>query len=95
MIPDLFWKAPHIHIFSVIFVTIMMLMDIFVCPSSLLNITVIPVHFCYFIFRSKFYFPIVDIIVNHLYLLSLHLRKTNTKCCDKNEKNPVISFWRS
>ena len=39
-------------------------------------------------FCSEFYFPIVDIIVNHLYLLLLRSLKTNTKCCDKNEKNP-------
>ena len=44
--------------------------------------------FYYFIFFcSEFYFPIVD-IVNHLCLLLLRSLKTNTKCCDKNEKNP-------
>ena len=76
------------HISSVIFVISMMLMNVFVCLYSFVNITVIPVRFYYFIFSFKFYYPLVDIIVNHLYLLFLRSRKTNTKCCDKNEKNP-------
>ena len=86
MTPDLLWKGPHIHISSVIFVISMMLMNVFVCPYSFVNITVIPVHFYYFIFCFKFYYPIVNIIVNHLYLVFLRSRKTNTKCCDKHEK---------
>ena len=52
-------------------------------------------HYCSFrsfllfpFFCFKFYFPIVEIIVNYLYLLFLRSRKTNTKCFDKNEKNP-------
>ena len=65
-----------------------MLMNVFVCPYSLLNITVIPVHFYYFIFFwFELYFPIVDIIVNHLHLLFLRSSETNTKCYDKT-KNP-------
>ena len=39
-------------------------------------------------FRFELYSPIVDIIVSHPYLLFLRSSKTNTKCCDKNEKNP-------
>ena len=50
-----------------------------ICVSySFVNITVIPVHFYYFTLCFKFYFPIVDIIVKHLYLLFLPSRKTNT-----------------
>ena len=81
-------KTPHSALSSVIFVISMMLMNVFVCLYSFLNITVIPVHFYCLIFCFKFYYPTVDIIVNHLYLLFLRSRKTNTKCCDKNEKNP-------
>ena len=88
MTPDLLWKGPHIHISSVIFVISMMLMNVFVCPYSFVKITVIPAHCYYFIFCFKFYSPIVNIIVNHRDLIFLHLRKTNTKCFDKNEKNP-------
>ena len=89
MTPDLLWKGPHIHISSVIFVISMMLTKEFVSPYSFVNINVIliPVHFYYFIFCFKFYYPIVNIIVNHLYLVFLRLRKANTKCSDKNEKN--------
>ena len=87
--PDLLWKGSHIHICSVVFVISIMLMDVFICPYSFVNINVIiPVHFYYFMFCFRFYFPIVNIIVSRLYLLFLCLRKTNTKCCDKNEKNP-------
>ena len=68
MTPDLLWKEPHIHISSVIFVISMMLMNVFVGPYSFVNITVIP--------RFKFYCPIVD----HLHLLFLRSRETNTKC---------------
>ena len=60
MAPDLLWKEPHIHISSVIFVLSIMFMNVFICPYSFVNITVIPVHFCYFIFCFKLYFPIVD-----------------------------------
>ena len=95
MTPDLFWEGPHIHISTVIFVISMMLMNIFVCPYSFLNNTVYPVHFYYFIFCFIFYYPIVDIIVNHLYLLFFHSRKTNEKYCDKNEKthSDIILSW--
>ena len=64
----------------------MMLMNVILYPYSFINITVIPVQFYYFIVWLQFYSPIVDIIVNHLYLLFLCLRKTNTKYFDKNEK---------
>ena len=95
MTPDLFWEGPHIHISTVIFVISMMLMNIFVCPYSFLNNTVYPVHFYYFIFCFIFYYPIVYIIVNHLYLLFFHSRKTNEKYCDKNEKthSDIILSW--
>ena len=95
MTPDLFWEGPHIHISTVIFVISMMLMNMFVCPYSFLNNTVYPVHFYYFIFCFIFYYPIVDIIVNHLYLLFFHSRKTNEKYCDKNEKThtDIILSW--
>ena len=95
MTPDLFWEGPHIHISTVIFVISMMLMNMFVCPYSFLNNTVYPVHFYYFIFCFIFYYPIVDIIVNHLYLLFFHSRKTNEKYCDKNEKthSDIILSW--
>ena len=86
-------EGPHIHISSVIFVISMMLMDVFVCPYSFLSITVVvPLHFYYFIFFFKFYYSIVDIIVNHLYLLFLRSRKTNTKCCDRQKQPPEVFF---
>ena len=85
---DLLWKGTRIHISSVIFVITIMLMGVFVCPFSFVNITIIPAHFYYFIFCFKFYYPTANIIVNHLYLVFLRSHKTNTKCCDKNEKNP-------
>ena len=95
MTPDLFWEGSHIHISTVILVISMMLMNIFVCPYSFLNNTVYPVHFYYFIFCFIFYYPIVYIIVNHLYLLFFHSRKTNEKYCDKNEKthSDIILSW--
>ena len=64
----------------------MMLINAFVCLYSFVNITVILVHFYYFTFYFKFYYPNVNIMVNHFYLVFLCLCKTNTKCCDKNEK---------
>ena len=48
-----------------------MLINVFVCPYSFVNITVIPVHFYYFIIGFEFYYPLVDIIVNHVYMLFL------------------------
>ena len=65
----------------------MMLLNVFLCPSCYLNITVISIHFYYFILCFKFYFPIAHIIVTHLYLLFNRSGKTNTKY-DKNEKKP-------
>ena len=88
MTPYLLWKELHIHISSVIFVISMMLMNIFVCPYSFLDRTVIPLHLYHFIFCFEFYYPIVDIILSHLYLLFLRSRKTSTKPCDKNAKSP-------
>ena len=75
----------------------MMLIEVFVRQYSFASITAIPVHFFFFfIFCFKFYYPIIDIIVDHLYLLFLRSRKTNTKCVNKNEKKPtVISSWHS
>ena len=57
-------------------------------PYFFVNVTIIPVHFYYFIFCFIFYYPIVDVIVNHLYVLFLRFRKSNKKCCSKNEINP-------
>ena len=85
--PDLLWKGLQVHIPSLIFVISMMLMNVFNNPYFLVNITVISVHF-YFIFCFEFCYPIVDIIVNHLYVILLRSRKTNTKC-NKNEKNHI------
>ena len=65
------WKEPYMHKSSVIFVISMMLINVFVCPYSFVNITVIPVHFYYFIFGFEFYYPLVDIIVDHVYMLFL------------------------
>ena len=67
MTPDLLWRRRRIDISSVVFVKSMMLMSVFVCPYSFLNIAVIPVYFYYFNFCFKFYYPIVDIILSHLY----------------------------
>ena len=57
-------------------------------PYFLVNF-VISVLFHYFTFCFKFYFPIADIIVNHLYILFLRSRKTNTKCDNKKRKKSV------
>ena len=87
MTPDLLWKGPHIHISRVIFAISIKLMNVFVCPHSFVNIIVIPLFFYYFIFCFKFYFPIVDIIVNHPYFYYFSVRaKPITKCCDKTKK---------
>ena len=55
-------------------------LSIFSCDSIFSIFFVIPVHPHYLTFCFKFYFPIADIIVNHLYILFLRLRKINTKC---------------
>ena len=79
-------RTPHSMLSSFIFVIGMMLTNVFVCPYSFVNITVILFHFYYLIFCFKlsyyfcFYYPTVDIIVNHLYLLLPRSRKTSTKC---------------
>ena len=70
MTPELLWKGPHIQCY--IFIS-MMLMNVFNSSYCFVNIHVIPVHFYYLIFCFNFYYPIADIIVNHLYLLFLHL----------------------
>ena len=57
------WKGTRIHISSVIFVITMMLMSVFVCPFSFVNITIIPAHFYYFIFCFKFYYPTVILYI--------------------------------
>ena len=85
---DLLWNCSHIHISSVIFAMSMKLMNVFVSPCSFDNITGIAAYIHNFLFCFKFCYSIVDIIVNHLYLLYFRSRKTNTKCCDKNRKNP-------
>ena len=81
---DLLWNCSHIHISSVIFAMSMKLMNVFVSPCSFDNITVIAAYIHNFMFCFKFCYSIVDIIVNHLYLLYFRSRKTNTKYCDKN-----------
>ena len=55
-------------------------------PHFLVNFFVIPVHFHCFTFCFKFYFLSADIIVNHLYILFLCSRKTNTKRYGKKRK---------
>ena len=96
MTPDLLWKELHTHVSSVIFVISMMVMNIFVCPYSFLDPTVIPVHLYHFIFCFEFYYPIVDIILSHAYFLLLRSRKTSTKPFDKNGKKPILlSSWCS
>ena len=51
--------------YQVIFFISMMLMNVFVCSYSFVNISVINVHFYCLIFCFKFYSPTVDIIINH------------------------------
>ena len=79
MTPDLVWKGPHIHISTVIFVIRMILMNVFNSPYSFVNMFIIS----FFALNSII---LLDIIVNYLYLFFLRSCKTNTKCCDKNEK---------
>ena len=86
MTPLLVWNDPRIHISSVIFVICMILVNVFVIPYSFVNITVIPVQFYFLIFCCKLYYPILNVIVNHLYLLFLRLCKNNAKHFGKNEK---------
>ena len=92
MTPDLLWRGWRIHISSVIFVIIMMLMNVFVCPYSSLNITVIPFHFHYFNFCFKFYYPIVDIIA---FIDYFSIRLKPYKMFWQKQKHPVISSWCS
>ena len=63
-----------------------MLVNVFNSLYFVVNIPVIPTHFYYFIFCFKFYYPIVDMIVSHLYLLFVHSRKTKAKCYNKKGK---------
>ena len=75
MAPDLLWKEPHIHISSVIFVLSIMFMNVFICPYSFVNITVIPVHSYYFIFCFKLYFPIViSSSITFIYYFSVRIK---------------------
>ena len=55
-------------------------------PYFLVKFFVIPVHFHYFTFCFKLYFPIADITVNHLYILFLRSRKINTKWYNQKRK---------
>ena len=87
--PDLLWKESRISISCVIFVISMILMNVFVCPYSFVNITGNSCSFLLFHFCFKFYYPLANIIVNHRYLVFFRSRKTNTNCCDKNKKNIV------
>ena len=61
-------------------------MNLFVCPYSFANITGNSCSYLLIHFSFKFYYPIVNIIVNHRYLAFFRSRKTNTNCCDKNKK---------
>ena len=54
MTQDLLWKGPHIPMSNFVFVITMVLMNAFICPYSVLNITVIAVCFYYFISFFKF-----------------------------------------
>ena len=58
--------------------------------SICICVPLIPAHFfiSFFVLNSN---PIVDIIVNHLYILLLPSHKINTKYYDKNKKNPMSS----
>ena len=58
-------------------------------PYFFLNFFVIPAHFHYFKLYFKFYFPIPDIMVNHIYILFLRSRKTYAKCYDEKRKKSV------
>ena len=84
--PGLLWMRSRISISCVIFVLSMILMNTFVCSYSFINITGNSCSFLLFHFCFKFYYPIVNIIVNHRYLVFFRQRKTNTNCCDKNKK---------
>ena len=88
--PDLLLKHSLVHIYkaSIIFVISMLLRNAFNTPHIFVNVTVIPVHTYYFIFYFKFYYPIVDIIVNHIYALFLRSRKPIQNVVTKIEKNP-------
>ena len=55
--------------------------------SSQLFVIPVPVH--YFTICFKFYFPLADIIINHLYMLFLRSLKTNTKSYNKKPKKSV------
>ena len=90
MTPYLLWKGSHIHISRVIFVINMTFMNVFVCPYSFVNITVIPVHFYSFIFCFKFYFSIVDIILNHLYLYYFSARIKPIQNAVTKRKKPTV-----
>ena len=92
--PDLLWKGPRISVSCVVFVISMILMKVFACPYSFVNISDNSCSFLLFHFYFTFYYPIVNITVNHRYLVFFRSRKTNTNCCDKNEKNTVIWSWR-
>ena len=58
--------------------------SLFILFNSHITVTFIILYFC-----LEFYFPIVDIITNHLHLTFLCSRKTNKNCCDKNVKTPL------
>ena len=88
MTTELLWKGPNIHISPVLYVMSMKFMNVFNSPYFFVNITIVPVHNYYFVFCFKLYYPIVDIIVNHLYVFFLRSRKTSTKCFNKNKNTP-------
>ena len=72
--PGLLWKGSRISISCVIFVLSMILMNVFVCSYFFVNITGNSCSFLLFHFCFKFYYPIVNIIVNHRYLVFFFVR---------------------
>ena len=84
MIPDLLWIGRNIYISSVMFVKDTILMNVFNSPYFCHQYSN-SCSFLYFIFCFSLCYLIVDIVINHLYVL--FLRGTNTKCSNKNEKN--------
>ena len=84
MTPDLLWIGRNIYISSVMFVKDTILMNVFNSPYFCHQYSN-SCWFLYFIFCFSLCYLIVDIVVNHLYVL--FLRGTNTKCSNKKEKN--------
>ena len=65
--PTHFFNSRSMSISWVIFVISMILINVFACPYSFVNITGNSCSFSLFHFCFKFYYPFVNIIVNHRY----------------------------